>query len=80
MIIKIFRKEDLKKDGLFKKKNNVKLMNEEEFINYVRTNKLTLSKGYIDITGFISNGEMFKCSYNNMMVGVTGIINKVNEV
>lgn len=73
----IFRDSDVKKDGKLKVKNNSKEMNENDFIKYIKDNNLTLSKGYIDIIGFISNGEKFKCSYNGFIIGVTGIIEKV---
>lgn len=79
MEITIFNNSDIKKSGGFKKKNNIQKMNKTEFKQYVKTNNLTLSKGYIDNKGFLSNGNMFICSYNGLMVGVTGIINEVQE-
>jgi len=48
MNITIFCREDLKKTGGFKKKNNSKMMNTEEFKQYIKTNKLTLTKGLIE--------------------------------
>ena len=72
-IIKIYGQEDLKKDGSFKKKNNVLQMNKETFFKYLKSNDLNISYGYIDISGNISNGKKFKCSYNNMVVGVSAI-------
>lgn len=80
MKILIYSNEDLRKDGLFKKKNNIKEFNEEEFIEYLKNNNLSVSKGYIDITGYISNGKQFRCSYNGTLIGVTSIIDKFNEV
>lgn len=41
--------------------------------------QLTLSKGYIDNIGFISNGLKFKCKYKDLMIGVTSIIEEVEE-
>ena len=76
--VTIYNKSDIKKSGGFKKKNNVKIMDKEEFISYVKDNDLTLSKGYIDITGFISDGSRFRCSYKGIVVGVTGIMKEVN--
>jgi hypothetical protein len=79
MNITIFRREDLKKTGGFKKKNNLKMMNIKEFKQYIKTNKLTLTKGYIDNIGYISNEEMFKCNYKGLIVGVTKTIQQVEE-
>ncbi len=81
MIITTFTKNDLKKKGGFKIKNNVKKYDEVNFKIYVNENNLTLSKGYIDNIGFLDNGLMFKCNMENgLMIGVTSIINKINEV
>lgn len=78
MIIDVFSKNDLNNTGTLKKRNNMKEFTEEEFVKYVKENKLTLSKGYIDIIGYIDNGMMFKCYHRNIIVGVTGIIDKIN--
>ena len=71
--IKIYGIEDLKRDGTFKKKNNVLEMNKETFFKYLRSNSLNISHGYFDITGNISNGKHFKSSYNGLMIGVSAI-------
>jgi|TARA_Y100000310_G_scaffold62588_1_gene57923 hypothetical protein len=81
MIIEIFCDKDIKKSGGYKLKNDVVVMKEQEFINYVKDSNLLLSKGYIDLVGFLSNNKKFKC-YNdtrNLIIGVTGIIDKINE-
>jgi len=77
MKITIFNNNDLKKTGGFKKKNNIKEFEKQEFKQYIKNNNLTLSKGYIDNIGYISNNQMFKCNHNNMIIGVTSIINEV---
>lgn len=77
MEIQVYGKEDIKKSGGFKKKNNVKLLTEKEFKDYVKSNNLTLSKGYIDDLGFLSNEKRFRCFYNNIIVGVTKIIEDI---
>lgn len=79
MRILVYSEKDIKKDGQLKKKNNAVNFTEEGFKLYVKINKLKLSKGYIDLIGFISNGLKFRCYYNNMVVGVTGIIKKVEQ-
>jgi len=77
MDVLIFGDGDIKTDGKLKKKNNAKGLSEEDFIKYVKENNLTTSYGYIDAIGFLSNGKKFKCSYNNMIVGVSGIVKKI---
>jgi len=79
MKITIFRDSDLKKAGGFKKKNKVKEMNKDEFKTYIKTNNFNLTKGYIDLIGFISNGEKFRCYYKNMVVGVTNLIEEAEQ-
>jgi len=80
MKIQVFGKDDVKKSGGFKKKNNVKNLTEQEFKDYVRSNNLVLSKGYIDDKGFLSNGLRFRCFYNNLIVGVSKIVEELNSV
>ena len=77
-IIKIYGMEDLKKDGSFKKKNNASEMNKEEFFKYLKADNLSISYGYIDISGSISNGKKFKCSYNGLIIGVSAIVKEFN--
>jgi len=79
MKIVLFTDKDTKKNGQLKQKNNAKEMNEEEFKQYLKENKLSLSKGYIDLIGFISNGLKFRCYYKGMIVGVTSLINEVKK-
>ena len=80
MIITTFTQNDLRKAGGFKKKNNCITYSENEFIDFVKKNKLILSKGYIDNIGYIDNEKMFKCNMENgLMIGVTSIINKIKE-
>jgi len=79
MKVVLFANSDIKKDGTLKKKNNSKEMTKEEFKQYVKEKGLSLSKGYIDLIGFISNGLKFRCYYREMIVGVTGLINEVEK-
>jgi len=76
--ITIYGREDLKKSGGFKKKNNVLEMNKETFFKYLRSNNLGISYGYIDLTGNIGNGKIFKCSCNNLIVGVSSLVKEFN--
>ncbi len=76
--ITIYGQEDLKKSGGFKKKNNVLEMNKETFFKYLKSNNLNISYGYIDLTGNISNGKKFKCSYNGLIIGVSAICKEFN--
>ena len=78
MMIRIFKQEDLKKDGQFKKKNNAKEMSEDRFKDYIKRNNLTVSYGYIDLIGDISDGSRFRCYYNDLIVGVSGIVKEIN--
>ena len=79
MKITVYSKTDIKKNGQLKVKNNSKEMTKEEFTNYVIDNNLIMSKGYIDLIGYLSNEKMFKCSYQGMVIGVTGIMDEVRE-
>ena len=78
-IVKIYSDDDLKKTGGFKKKNNSFTMTKEEFKQHVKDNKLTMTKAYIDAVGFLSNGLKFRASYNNIMIGVSGIIEELEK-
>jgi len=80
MRIDVFNESDCRKAGGFKIKNNVKTFEEDEFVSYVKENSFTLSKGYIDVTGFISDGSRFRCYHSELglIIGVTGIIDKIN--
>jgi len=78
----VYNANDITKNGKLKKKNNARDMTEEEFIKYIMENKFNLSKGYIDLVGYIglSNGERFKCSYSGIVIGVSGIMNKIEQL
>jgi len=78
-MIKIFTDSDIKKSGGFKKKNNIVEMGERQFIDYVKEKNLSITKGYIDNIGFLSNGQKFSCRYKNMMVGVTGVMERAEN-
>jgi len=77
MKIVLFGKNDVKVSGGFKKKNNVKEFDEQGFKAYVKENNLALSKGYIDNIGYTSNDLRFRCYYNDMIIGVTKLIEEV---
>ncbi len=72
--ITIFSNEDIKKSGGFKKKNNVLIMNKTTFFKYLKSNNLNIASDYFDRTGKITNGKRFKCDYNNIIVGTSGIV------
>ncbi len=75
----VFAKTDVKKNGQLKTKNHSMEFDEDGFTRYVRENNLKLSSGYIDSQGYISNGKIFRCYYNNLIIGVTGIIKKIQN-
>jgi hypothetical protein len=77
--VTVFSESDLKKDGKLKVKNNAVVYTGKKFKEYVKANNLTLSKGYVDLVGFLSNGKRFKCRYGGMVIGVTGIIDDINN-
>ena len=80
MVSKVFvyKSTDLKKDGSFKKKNNVREMSVEEFKKYILENNKTVSKPYIDSYGLINDGEeFFMIEYRGMIVGVTSVIREI---
>jgi len=70
----VYGREDLKKSGGFKKKFNVNWISKEEFFKYLKENKWTINSDYIDITGNISNGKRFRCSYGGMVIGTSGLV------
>ena len=72
--ITIYGQEDIKKAGGFKKKNNVLEMGKTEFFKYLKENNLNISSNYIDVTGNISNGKRFRCSYSGLIIGTSGIV------
>ena len=74
LIISVYGKEDVKKSGGFKKKNNVKFYDKTNFFIYLKSNDLKITSNYIDITGNVSNGKRFTCSYNGLPVGTSGIV------
>jgi len=79
MKIIVYSDSDHYKNGKEKPKNNILIFTEEEFKNYVKQNNLNLSKGYIDLIGYISNGLKFRAYYKGLVVGVTSIINEVEQ-
>jgi hypothetical protein len=80
MKITIYSNDDIKKSGGFKKKNNILVLDDDKFIQYILDNQVLLTKGYIDYKGFISNGLFFKCEHKGIIIGVTGIIERVNKI
>ena len=79
MEILVYSNKDIKKDGKLKIKNTSRTMMDLQFKQYVKDNALTLSSDYIDWRGFLSNGLMFRCSYNGIVIGVSGIIKEIKE-
>jgi len=79
-IISIYGKEDLKKSGQFKKKNNVKVMTKEDFFIYLKKNNISIKPDYFDITAKMSNGKKFKGSYCNIIIGTSKICNDFNKI
>ena len=77
-IITIFSKEDIKKSGGFKKKNNILEMNKESFFKYLNENNLNIESEYIDRTGKITNGKRFKCDFKGFIIGTSGIVKEFN--
>ena len=69
----IYRKEDLKKSGGFKKKNNILEMDKKDFFIYLKENDLNIDPDYFDSTANISNGKKFRCSFNNIIAGTSQI-------
>jgi len=70
----IYTQDDLKKSGGFKKKFEKNWILKEDFFKYLKENKLNISYAYCDVTGNISNGKEFRCSYNGMIIGTSGIV------
>ena len=79
VLIQIYGEEDLKKNGEFKKKNNIKEMSKEDFFKYLKDNKLNINYGYIDYYGNITNGKNFKCFFNNLIIGTSSICKEFQE-
>jgi len=77
--IQIYGREDLKKSGGFKKKNNVLIMSKTDFFKYLKENNLNISSDYIDRTGSITNNKRFNCNYNNFIIGTSGIVKEFNK-
>lgn len=73
-----YSQEDIKKDGSFKKKNNIKQYDQTNFFIYLKENNLSINSNYIDITGNISNGLRFRCSFNGLVIGTSGIVKDFN--
>lgn len=78
--ITIFSNEDIKKSGGFKKKNNVLVKGKTEFFKYLKDNNLNITSDYFDHTGKLSNGKRFKCNYNNLIIGTSGIVEEFNKI
>ena len=76
----VYGPEDVKKSGGFKKKNNCLEFTKEGFFKYLKENKLNIESNYIDITGTISNGKRFRCGYNGLVIGTSGIVKEYKEV
>ena len=76
----IYKQEDIKKSGGFKKKNNVLEMNKETFFKYLKSNDLKINSQYIDLIGEISNNKRFKCFYKNIVVGTSVIVKEFNLI
>jgi len=74
----IYSREDVKKSGGFKKKFEQNWISKEEFFKYLKDNELNVKSQYFDITGDISNGKRFRCSYNGMIIGTSGIVKEFN--
>jgi len=49
-------------------------MNKTDFFKYLKLNALKINSQYIDIIGEISNDKRFRCSYNNLIIGTSGIV------
>jgi hypothetical protein len=94
MRILVFRQEDFKADRItLKKKNNARELSKEEFKAYIQTNNLSVSYGYMDSRGNISNGEIFKCYLKikirnwqsltdigtHIPVGVSNLVKEINN-
>ena len=77
--IQVYTREDLKKSGGFKKKNNVKEFSQEEFFDYLRDNDLDIKSDYIDATGTITDGSKFRAFMDNgLIIGTSGIVKELN--
>ena len=74
----IYSREDVKKSGGFKKKFEQNWISKEAFFKYLKDNELNVKSQYFDITGDISNGKRFRCSYNGMIIGTSGIVEEFN--
>jgi len=74
----IYSREDVKKSGGFKKKFDQNWITKEDFFKYLKDNQLNITSQYFDITGDISNGKRFRCSYNGMVIGTSGIVKEFN--
>ena len=74
----IYSREDVKESGGFKKKFEQNWISKEVFFKYLKDNQLNIKSQYFDITGDISNGKRFRCSYNSMVIGTSGIVKEFN--
>jgi hypothetical protein len=78
--IVVYGREDLKKSGGFKKKNNIKKYDKKNFFIYLKTNNLKINSQYIDHIGEITNEKRFRCSYNNFIIGTSAIVKEFGEL
>jgi len=82
--ITVFSRTDLTKQGMFKKKHKAKIMSESDFIQDVIAKNLSVSKGYVDTTGYLNGDTMFKADIDfngkKMMVGVSDVIKKIEQM
>lgn len=86
----IFKQEDLKKSGGFKKRSNIKELSETEFFDYLKQNSLHIKSQYFDAVGdilkysdevgYLLSGEYFKCSYRGIIIGTSTIVERYNNL
>ena len=77
MEITIYNKNDFTIKGQLKKRNNAKTYTEKEFKDYIKNNNLTLSQRYMDLTGDISNGLIYRCYYRGILIGTSKIYKEI---
>jgi len=80
LMITIYGRNDLKKAGGFKKKNDILEMKKTDFFKYLTDNKLKISSDYIDSAGSISNDKRFRCYYNGFIIGTSKIVAEFSKM
>ena len=75
----IYGREDLKKSGGFKKRNNVRTMSKTAFFIYLRESDLNIKSQYFDHIADISNGKKFRCYWKKLMIGTSKICEEFNN-